>query len=102
MIKELCNIYGIQKGRTTPYHPEGKEQVERFNRTMHNMLRTLPPEQKRHWPNHLSELVYVYNITPHSSTGLSPYSLMYGRNPIVPLDHLLWQCAKESQVATED
>ena len=31
----------------------------------------------------------MYNSTPHSVTGFTPYSLMFGREPMVPLDHLL-------------
>lgn len=96
IVKALCKLYETKKTKTTPYHPQGNSQVERFNRTLHNLLRTLEQEQKNNWSKHIQELVFSYNCTPHSSTGFSPYFLFFGREPRLPLDNLLGEADPES------
>ena len=86
MIKELCKIAGVQKLHTTPYHPQGNGQCERFNSTLCNMLGTLSEEEKSDWKSYLGCMTHAYNCTKHASTTYSPYYLMFGRHPRLPID----------------
>ncbi|KAJ8391379.1 hypothetical protein AAFF_G00090090 [Aldrovandia affinis] len=68
---------------------KGNGQCERFNQTLHDLLRTLPPEKKRKWPQLLLKLLFTYNTTKHQSTQHSPYELMFGQKPQLLVDQLL-------------
>ena len=86
MIQELCKIAGIKKLYTTPYHPQINGQCERFHSTLYNMLGTLSDEEKSDWKSHLGCMTHAYNCTKHVSTTYSPYYLMFGRHPRLPID----------------
>ncbi|XP_052260571.1 uncharacterized protein LOC127864726 [Dreissena polymorpha] len=78
----------ISKVRTTVYHPQCNGSAERFNRTLINMLGTLEPEKKQNWKKFVPSLVYSYNCIRHESTGYSPFELMFGRTPKLPVDSM--------------
>ena len=89
LIKELCDIAGVEKSRTTPYHPMGNGQCERFNQTLLKMLGTLEDYQKSDWKAYIPTLVHAYNATFDDSTDYSPYFLMFGRHPRLAVDAFL-------------
>ena len=88
VITHLCELYGVQKLRTLPYHAQTNGQVERMNQTIIHMIGKLEEDKKACWSEHLPELLMAYNATCSTVTGYSPYYLLFGRRPRIPVDYL--------------
>ena len=86
VIPELGKIAQVQKIHTMPYNLKGNAQCEKFNQTLLNMIGTLEPADKAKWQQWVPTLTHIYNCTCCESTGFSPYYLMYGRLPHLPID----------------
>ena len=86
LIEELCLINQVKKLRTTPYRPQTKGSCKRFNRTLIAMIGTLPDDHKNCWIQHVPTLVHAYNCTRSNATGYSPYYLLSGCRPLLPID----------------
>ena len=101
VIKELCQLTGMKKSRTTSYHPMGNGMCERFNRTLLNTLGSLESHKKQNWKAYLGPMIHSYNCTRHESTGQTPYLLMFGRNPRLPIDVTLGLHVEEQQPSSK-
>ena len=87
IITHLCDLYGVQKLRTSPYHAQTNDQVKRMNQTIIRMIGKLEEDKKACWSEHLPELLLACNATCSAVTGYSPYYLLFGRSRI-PVDYL--------------
>ena len=86
LVADLCDLMGMQKVWTSPYHLQTNGLCERLNSTLINMLGTLPKKKESEWKNHNGTLVHAYNCIWNSATGFNPYFLMFGRQPCLPID----------------
>ena len=102
VIQKLCNIAGIQKSQTAPYHPMGNSMVERFNQTLLNMPGTMSEKQKSDWKSNVPILTHAYNAAMHESTGFSPFFLMFGCHPRLAIDDFLGIRSSEERESHQD
>ena len=80
LFHQVLQVFGIHKTRTTAYHPQSDGMVERFNCSLLQLLRCYV-ETEEDWERFLPLVLYAYRTVQHSSTGVSPFQLMFGRPP---------------------
>ena len=102
VIAALCDLLGVSKVRTSPYHPQSNGAVERAHQTLRRMIGKMDPEKRGKWPSHLGSVIIAYNATRSLVTGFSPYFLMFGRRPRLPIDLLFPTAMQQESSRTID
>ena len=101
LMKEICDILKIKKTRTSAYHPQCDGLVERFNRTLLSILSTTTKDHPFNWENQIRKDCIVFNTSVHTSTGYTPFFLMFGCQARLPID-LMYGTGENNELFTSD
>ena len=88
---QLFRLTGVQHIISTAYHPQTNELDERFNQPLQRAIMKMVEENQNEWDKFLDSDLFAYCTSKQSSTKFSPFFLMYGRKPRVPVDILVSQ-----------
>ena len=83
MLCETLKAFGVEKSRTTAYHLQDDGMVERFNRSLLQLLRSYV-ESQNNWERYLPLVLYVYRTATHYSMGDPSFMLMFGGFQVLP------------------
>lgn len=80
-FKTLLERFKIQHWANSRHYSQANP-VERLNRTINACIRTYARDNQRTWDDKISEIEFALNTTPHSSTGFSPYRILFGHEVV--------------------
>ena len=87
LLVEMGKVMGFKRKFTSSFHPQTNGLTERFNSTLAKMLAMFIGETGyEQWDAYLPHLTFAHNSSRHSTLGVLPYFLMFGREPILPMD----------------
>ena len=89
LVQEICDLFTVKKVNTTAYHPQTDGLTERFNHTLCTMLSMYVSKHQRDWDRFIPFALFAYRTAVQDSTKETPFYLIYGRDPCLPLDVVL-------------
>jgi len=94
-FEQYLKNQGIEHRKTTPLWPQAKGEIERQNKSLLKRMRIAQAEGKE-WKKELRKYLVAYRSTPHTTTGVSPAELLFGRKMRTKLPEL-----REESTASE-
>ncbi|WJX52068.1 hypothetical protein P8452_38212 [Trifolium repens] len=86
--QKLFRLNGTKLRMSTAYHPQSDGQTEIVNKTLQQYLRCFVHDKPKLWGQFLPWAEWHYNTAVHTSTGFSPYQVVYGRPPPALVDYI--------------
>ncbi len=88
-VQNTLRRFQIQHSHTTPYHPQTNGRLEKFNDILTQMLAKMTaPQRQDQWDELLPDALLAHWAHTSSSTGVSPFFLMYGREARLPSERI--------------
>lgn len=88
LFKEMCDLLGIDKTRTTAFYPASDGLVERVQRTIEDMLSKYIKSSQRDWDEILPFVLMAYRSSKQEATKKTPNLMFLGREIDLPVDLL--------------
>ncbi|XP_070015868.1 uncharacterized protein [Nicotiana sylvestris] len=85
-ITEFLQSWQLKRITSTPYHPVGNGQAESTNKVIINNLKKRLEESKGNWPEVLPGVLWAYRTMAKTSTGETPFLLVYGTEALIPVE----------------
>jgi transposase InsO family protein len=86
--QELFKLQGTQLHLSTTYHPQTDGQTEVVNKCLETYLRCFASEKKNQWDQWFPLAEWWYNTSYHTTTHMTPFEEVYGKNPPSVLSYL--------------
>ena len=80
----MCEQFSMRRLRTAPYHPKTDGAVERSNSVILEMMHHLAAEHKTDWHLYVDTVTFALRTSVNLETGLTPFFMLYGRDPRLP------------------
>jgi transposase InsO family protein len=101
IVKGVCDVLGIQKTSTTPYHPQSDGMIERQNRTLNSSLAMMIKKNQKDWDLQLPFAMFAYRTAFHETTKHTPYQMCFGREATLPID-VMFGSPNETETEASD
>ena len=89
LLQGIEMLLGFHKDNATAYHPQTDGLIERFNRTLIDILAKTTEQNGKNWDEKLPFALFAYMSMARESTGELPFQLLYGQHPKLPTEDAL-------------
>lgn len=83
-VQTICKEWDIKMSKTSAFHSKGNGQAERSIQSIMSLIRCELEGMDEEWDRKIPEVLFALNTTPSTTTGIEPYSMLYGYKPRNP------------------